>query len=310
MKNKIAYFSLIVLCIFIFINAQSIAANQEKKWSIKLNGKSIRLSDNLLLNKSNQRIYVPLRDIHQHMGATVHADVKSKTIYLTNTPFDSLSTREVDAWGRLVRNQRLPQNAKDFPYLLKKYDNEFYELKYVDGNRERFLSPRDIYAQRPAISKQYLDRMMDALKEHYMMILNADYKQMTDPDDWAIRLFSLRSQGVNQTEAIASNKRYAKWVIANQIRMKGEFDPEPSMIYFSGNEYYVRCSFSIEVLAFRENKNVLHDIAYDWNKFEKNRVYKGFADIALDKKHDGKWESPVRVSIDSSLFLNSKIKKI
>ncbi len=309
MKKHVAILSLIVFLSSIFIHMQSMAAKQEKKWTIKLNGKNVRLSDELIVNKSNHRIYIPLRDIHQQMGASVHANVKSKTIFLSTTPFDSLSTREVDAWGRLVRNEKLPKNAGDYPYILKKYENEMYEFKYADGNRQNFLSPRDLFAQRTSISKQQLDRLMDTLKEYYTMILNVDYKEMTDVDDWSIKVFSLRSQGVNQNEAIATNKRYAKWVLENRIRVKGEFNPEPSMIYYSGNEYYVRCSFEIKILEFRDNKNVLHDIAYDWNKLEKNRVYKGFADIALDKKHDGKWDSPVRVSIDSSLFLNSKIKK-
>jgi hypothetical protein len=53
----------------------------------------------------------------------------------------------------------------------------------------------------------------------------------------------------------------------------------------------------------------LYDIAYDWNKLEKNKIYKGYVDIAIDKNRGSDWGESVKVSVDSSIFLNSKLAK-
>ena len=307
---KLRLYILLSLVIMMLLTVvQSFAADLNEDWTLRLNGKTVKLNNPLFINEKNNRIYISLRDVQERMGASVHADLKKKTVYISNQQFDTLSTREVDAWGRLVRHYRLPKNAVDYPYILKKYENEMYEMKYITTNAKRFLSARSLFTNPFELSKNKLDQLTSVVKQHYTMLLNVDHEKLANPEEWATKLFHLRSQGVNQQEAIKANKRYAQWVKDNRIRLKGEIIPESSMVYYSGVEYFIRCAVTFEITSFDTNKNILYDIAYDWNKLEKNKVYKGYVDIAIDKNRGSDWGESVKVSVDSSIFLNSKLAK-
>jgi hypothetical protein len=277
-----------------------------KTWNISYDDHQ-SFNDEIFLNEKTNRLYVPIRHISQLLNLRVDADLNNKKIKLQSHNYHPLRTRMVDSWGRLIRSEELPINTNDYPYILHKYSNAIYEMKYVRSNKNDVKSPRQLFQEESVMTKKKLDLIVEVVKTHYQKLLNVNYRKMTNVSQWTEELFKLRSQGVNSEQERQNIKNYISWVQKNKIEIQGEFMPEPSMIYFNGLDYYIRCTFKFKIVSFDENKDIIFDLAYNWNKLEKGKIYKGYADFAIDFSSILSQQNKTYVNNGASFFQNSKI---
>jgi hypothetical protein len=300
-KNTLILSSLMLLLTLTLFHS----VHAEKRWDLRVNGEHVRFESEPKI--VSNRLYVPLKDVIDAFNGLIHYDSKQKQINVYTKKFQSLSTRQTDAWGRVLREQYLPTNALDYPYILNKWKNEMYQMKFAKLSDQTFRTPRQLFEQPARMSKRNLDQLMHRVKKHYQLMLNVDYRTIGDPAKWAAELLKYRSQTVNKQYAWKQCKEYADWVKNNQIVIRGTISPEPSMIYYSGFDYYIRAEFTFEIVRFQENKKILFDMAYDWNKLEKGKLYNGYADLAIDTLPVDNWGDTATVSQNASLFFNSNI---
>ena len=192
--------------------------------------------------------------------------------------------------GQLIRTTNLPKNAKDYPYILECFPNEFYEMKYSFMFLTDYLSgeiKRDEYAYPREINYDYLydnfyyhqmelnmdkyehyDTALLKVERYLQHIFNVDYRTVDDKwkeglassfhsykKDWRIDLWiDNYIEGMKKNKVIVESERIAV---------------EPSAIYDSRGFLYVRTYVKYKITA--KNVNVdPGELIYDASSLIKN----------------------------------------
>ncbi|MEK3986336.1 copper amine oxidase N-terminal domain-containing protein [Paenibacillus sp. FSL K6-3166] len=268
-----------------------------------VNGKEVAFDTKAILNGG--RTFVPLRFVSEVLGATVEWDNSTSTVFIF-TKEDANSG--YDEWGRLIRTDNLPKNAKDYPYILADVSNEMYEIGYPYSRPGRSKVAAELYTNEPEYNKGNIDIWMKRLKTFGALWLNIDYK--TIDDTWAKAILDTKMR--NSDAELKYLREYVDWVKKNQIQVIGYLDPEPSMIFHDGfGADYIRTKFRIQFISFQEPERLIYDEWFPQNAdFEKQVWYEGYTDIKMTTNVGGDWGSTLKVSPTASLFFNHTISKV
>jgi hypothetical protein len=254
---------------------------------------------------SGERTFVPLRFVTEVLGAEVKWDGPTATVFIT-TKEDTLA--KYDQWGRPIRTTDLPENAKDYPYILADVPNEMYEMGYPYSHPTDSKVSAVLYSTIPEFNKNNVDIWMERLKTFGALWLNVDYE--TIDDSWVQALFATKMQ--NSDAELKYIRSYVDWVKENKIQVEGYLDPEPSMIYRNGfGDNYIRTKFRIKFDSYKESKDLLYDERFPAKEtFNKGIWYEGYADISMSTNVGGDWGATLKVSPSASLFYNHTIKRM
>nr|WP_283809190.1 copper amine oxidase N-terminal domain-containing protein [Tumebacillus amylolyticus] len=286
---------------------------------INMNGKDIRLhigEDTATVNgtpsqldtktvKRNDRTYVPLRFVSETLGASVFWFGEQNVVSIsfadnqpgTNTggqtggnindvpkpvgDINLVDVKDIDPWGRKVRTTNLPKNASDYPYILEGVSNDMYEMKFGDVfGKGTPKSPNTLYTTRKdEFTKKHIDTWLDRVRKHYQLVLNVDYRTLTD--DWANQIAETTSASPEDVWK-GPITDYIKWAKENEIQIEGSLEPEPSMIYHDGfSSYHVRSKIKYRVIHYNEKQKVFYDSSYNLPPCELGVWYSGYVDVAI-----------------------------
>lgn len=227
--------------------------------------------------------------------------------------------------GQLIRTTNLPKNAKDYPYILECFPNEFYEMKYSFMFLTDYLSgeiKRDEYAYPREINYDYLydnfyyhqmelnmdkyehyDTALLKLERYLQHIFNVDYR--TVDDKWKDGLASTFSRYNQDSRINGWINRYVEAMKKNKVVVESErIAVEASAIYDSRGYLYVRTYVRYKIIA--ENVNVPpSELIYDASSLIKNikngEWRYGYFDIVISSSSN-QWGINAFASVSDWLF--------
>lgn len=229
--------------------------------------------------------YVPLRFTADCLGAEVKYDKASNTIDIAYQLPEKSGVKYID--GRAVRTTNLPNNAKDFSYILEGIPNEMYEVKpiYQYSNKMvegvDFIKPINIYTD-SFYSEENIQKWKEIIEKNLDLKFNVDYK--TIDETWAKEMTSTYMACQKQGEGyydryLADAKEYVKYIKSNKIIIEGDFYVEPSICYMSDGAMYMRAWVRFTVKESQIEKAELYQ--KNPNELSVGKIYNGFADIGL-----------------------------
>ncbi|CAH1207704.1 hypothetical protein PAECIP111893_02760 [Paenibacillus plantiphilus] len=248
-----------------------------------VNGKRITLDTSAV--QVEGRTMVPLRFISEGLGAKVRWDSEAYTVLITDEVF-AKSSPNLDAWGRLIRTERLPGNTGEWAYVLEDVSNSAYIMGYRKQiNPASPRMPASEAFQNPNFNRENLDQWVKRIRNYYDLVFSVDYRTI-DPSTWAE---SFRPYMNSSSLDSITRVQYAEWVQNNGIRLEGWAEPEPSMTYMQDGKYMMRTMVRFRVLEADADYGTLLDTfqaSYEV-KLKIGVWYRGYADIVLSTNVSG-----------------------
>ena len=209
-----------------------------------------------------------------------------------------------DPWGRAIRTTDLPENYKDFPYILADAPNELYDLNHEYKSYNSNLTPVQ-FLELDGYKKEDIDKWAEYVEQFVYQIVNVDYTTLDE--QWGNKLTSVMNKSAALDKDIAD---YIKEAKENKVKIVGTVKAEPSIVFLDGPNY-MRVDFTFKVTSFDDsNKAIFYE---DWKskvKIEKNVEYEGYSNIPLTTAAygaDGDL-SYARVAVLASLFKEASYK--
>ncbi|WP_159887526.1 copper amine oxidase N-terminal domain-containing protein [Paenibacillus puerhi] len=251
-----------------------------------VDGQSVELDTKAVIQEG--RMLVPLRFVSEALGVKVVWDHEAYTVKITDSEFEQ-SSPELDPWGRMIRQQSLPANAADWPYVLADIPNNAYSLGYRTRTSEAPDQQRlssAITFNDPNLNREHLDQWANRIKRYYDLVFNVDYNEI-EPEQWWKHFVPY----MNETSVDSPARiQYAQRVQEQRIRIEGWAEPEPSMTYRQdGNKYVMRTYVRFLILESDAEYGVLLDAfqsSYEV-KLKRGVWYSGYADILLSTNTTG-----------------------
>lgn len=209
-----------------------------------------------------------------------------------------------DPWGRAIRTTNLPENYKDFPYILADAPNELYDLKHEYKSYNSNLTPVQ-FLDIDGYKKEDIDKWAEYVEQFVYQIVNVDYTTLDE--QWGNKLTSVMNKSAALDKDVAN---YIKEAKENKAIIVGTVKAEPSIVFLDGPSY-MRVHFTFKVTSFDDsNKAIFYE---DWKskvKIEKNVEYEGYSNISLTTAVYGAVGdlSYARVAVLASLFKEASYK--
>lgn len=174
--------------------------------------------------------------------------------------------------GQLIRTKNLPKTAKNYPYILESFPNEYYDwkLRYegavITGENGKeieqiylvdYASPADIdqlknirYPDFKEVKKEYLDEWVVKAKKHIEQIFSANYQTL---DDTWIEEVMKNHFSYNTAYDVLPRKQLKKYVeraISNKTILEcGKVAVDGSTLYYYGGSFYMRFYVKYRVIS-------------------------------------------------------------
>ena len=172
----------------------------------------------------------------------------------------------------MTRTKNLPKNAGQYRYILASFPNSYYEPKfnyqlvnfgagYIPKNLIDYAAPKDVLKVKDGWDDgdgytfgkaydRYSDEWMDTIKKNLELRFNYNYKT-TDFNKWKAELL--------KTFPSRYKSDYSDWLdwwrgLAAEYKVQTKTSAvvvDPSSIYLSDGDYYVRCYVKFKVNASR-----------------------------------------------------------
>lgn len=209
-----------------------------------------------------------------------------------------------DPWGRAIRTTNLPENYKDFPYILADAPNELYDLKHEYKSYNSNLTPVQ-FLEIDGYKKDDIDKWAGYVEQFVYQIVNVDYTTLDE--QWGNKLTSVMNKSAALDKDVAN---YIKEAKENKVKIVGTVKAEPSIVFLDGPNY-MRVHFTFKVTSFDDSKKAI--FYEDWKskvKIEKNVEYEGYSNISLTTAAYGVVGdlSYARVAVLASLFKEASYK--
>jgi hypothetical protein len=234
---------------------------------------------------------------------------------------DNSKRAKISPDGQLIRTKNLPKTAKNYPYILESFPNEYYDwkLRYegavITGENGKeieqiylvdYASPADIdklksegYPDFKEAKKEYLYEWVEKAKNHIEQIFSADYK---DLDEVWIEEVMKNHFSYNTAYDVLPKKQLKKYVeraINNKTILEcGKVAVDGSTLYCYRGNFYMRVyvkyrvvSSNIRMSATDElnvKENPYGTLVYSFlpvnlEGFTMNKWKEGYYDIELDE---------------------------
>lgn len=188
--------------------------------------------------------------------------------------------------GELVQNDvqivvdkaKLPENSKEYPYVVNNIDKEAYEMKLKVENEKDFENPKQVFKEMGDLYGQ----IDNTISSYFKQILNVNYST-TNMYDFltyvnANSIYNLTADDVEP---------YFEYIKENKISLKGDAQVLLPIMYYSGERYFVRTKITFEVLSSNTTKDLL------------------YKDLGNSIEYNGK-EFVMYVDVPMSMTLNSR----
>lgn len=246
------------------------------------NGKETELKKPIVSKKGTTYIPVELISI---MGAKMNT--KENDVYLTyELPKDG--SHQYDNFGRIIRKDNLPKNAKQYIYIAEGVPNAMYELPLEYQKANFFIEgidytrpvnmPKETQYFRDETVKQWRGQF----EEYLDLVLNFDYKNV--PKDYAKKVASCYSQNyiTGNTKVVEEFIKYAK---DNHLVIEGDYYVEPSTTHFSWGAISQRAWVRFIIKSDIADKGqMMQDVD---NELKTNVWYEGYVDLKLGSNYNG-----------------------
>ena len=168
-----------------------------------------------------------------------------KTVYYKTL---ALSKEERSNVNIITDKKKMPENYKEYPYIVDNIPNEIYELDYNVITEYNFKTPKQAHER-----MGHLYMQIDELITDYMnKILNIDYTTIS------VENFL---QDVNPYVAYrldeADVKTYVDYVKTNKIKLEGKATPLLPIMYNNGEQYLIRTKIDLKVVNSETKYNLL-----------------------------------------------------
>ena len=184
---------------------------------------------------------------------------KYSTIYFANQKSSGNNTNV----GNIVTDkEKMPKSYNDYPYIVDNIDKEIYdiELKYATPSNKE--TPKESYK---AVGSLYM-QIDEIIERYFTGILNIDYNNIS----YNNFLKSIDSSVIEYLDE-EDVKEYVDYVKQNKIKIEGKGAALLPIIYYTGEEYIVRCKINFKVLNSDTNENLLFgdkNVKYGSNEIE------------------------------------------
>lgn len=222
--------------------------------------------------------------------------------------------------GQLVRTTGLPNNYKDFPYILASYPNSYYESmfdyeriigKAVEG--KDYVKPKDMEKQKITkipgenISMKWLidtygEQWANTVKENLAARFNINWRTIDRDKKWLNKLRSTyyfyddKEYDKIETKKI---KAYIENVKKNKVEVKGIVHVDKSSLYISTGKLYLRAHVRFKLLSPDSIPKDLTQLFYGERVFMRN-LQKG---TWIDKYYDISVGSPNGYSLGADFAI-------
>ena len=165
--------------------------------------------------------------------------------------------------GQLLRTTKLPKKAKEYPYILASYPNQYYDWKfsYEDQNRvdpmtnepmpyikyEEYACPAEIdqityFDDFGMVKKEYLDTWVDKVKTYMECVFNVDYR--TIDEEWVDKIISAdytNGEIIYEENTRKQIEKYIEKMKANKtIVESSKIAADGSSLYYSLGDFTFR----------------------------------------------------------------------
>lgn len=242
--------------------------------------------------KKGGSVYVPIRFVSNALGGTLEFD-KKENIISVDFDINIAEGYGTDSFGRLIKLNTTPlgDTSQFLNYTPVGIPDTFYKvplrynlgtwlIKPVEG--DDFIKPINIaqYDTYGFAKEEYMPWYREVAETYLNLILNVDYR--TIDNSWAEAMAN-----VNYPDPEASREHfylprlkeaqdYVKYIKDNKIIIEGDYFVEPSLLYYSHGNYYLRAK-----VKYKSNKQVrLFDYSGD-QTIKGNVWHEGFSEIII-----------------------------
>lgn len=234
------------------------------------------------------------RVLRVRQGEKLPVDTKA----LKNAEKDK--TAKKDPWGRAIRTTNLPKNHKDFPYILKEWPNEMYNLNHDFNSSFYKVTPVEYLDLRtfdniPLYNTDHLLSWVDQAETYMNHVLNVDYRKLDD--SWMEPI----KETVNKNKLDYLDRQLNSTIgdymtAAKKSKIKvtsGTVKAEPSIVFSDGYSY-MRVYFTFTATSFADQSHLFYSPTpklrqylnfFKSVKIKKNVEYEVFAN--LEFSNDG-----------------------
>ena len=148
----------------------------------------------------------------------------------------------------VTKKSEMPDNYKEYPYIVDSIDKEIYELEYEVMTASNFANPKEVYKQLGDLYGQ----TNDIMTKHFEYLLNIDYETITVRD--FLKNVNKYSSYLLKEEDV---EEYVEYVKANKIKLEGSAKPLLPIIYNNGDQHQVRTEITFKVISSDTEYNLL-----------------------------------------------------
>ena len=188
--------------------------------------------------------------------------------------------------GKLVNNEvsivmdkeKLPTNAQEFPYVVDNITKSEYEIPVKVENKKDFKNAKEVFRTMGDLYGQ----IDNTISNYFDQILNVDYSTIQ-----MMRFLTYVNTSSIYKLDLDDVEPYVDYIKEHKIKLKGEAKVMLPIMYYSGEDYYVRTKLTFEVLSSDTNKDLL------------------YRDLGNNVEYNGK-EFTMYVDVPMSMTLNSR----
>ncbi len=171
---------------------------------------------------------------------------KSEATKLVNRLSDTSKRFKLTYDGQLTRTVNLPNNYKEYPYILASFPNSFYEKK-MWYTKQRNNSGWHAETPKQTAAKEdpeVRDMICDTVRKNLELRLNVNYKK-TFTSKWKSELANTYFSPSDMTSDI---NKYVTAAKARKVVVESyKIVVDPSMVWMDGTEYYVKVYVQFKV---------------------------------------------------------------
>lgn len=181
------------------------------------------------------------------------------------------NTVVIDANGNITRQginivtdkKQMPENYKQYPYIIDSIDKEIYELDYNILTERTFKNPKETYK----VMGYLYGQINDTIQRYFNKILNVNYETITEKDF----LQSIKND-ITYLLDEQDVKQYVNYVKEHKIKLQGEATPLLPIMYNNGEQYVVRTKVVLNVLSSNTDENLLFGDENNVVKYNSNSI--------------------------------------
>lgn len=225
--------------------------------NVEIEKADLEMKENILNGYSKEQQEIIAKAVTLGLIKNKTSDIKNKEIikgelnkYIIDTveKYATIHYFSNDKVNIVTKKSEMPENYKEYPYIIDSIDNNIYELDYKVMTKSNFKTPKEVYKQMGDLYGQTDYRMV----EYFDTLLNVDYETIT-VETFLENVnyyseYTLHAQDVEQ---------YVKYVKNNKIKLQGNAVPLLPIIYNNGEHYQIRTKITFRVLSSDTEYNLL-----------------------------------------------------